>query len=128
MKISRRQLAAVVPALAAAQIKDSKEKPVMPTKCYLYEDLAVKKNAANGNEQRAVFDGATHTKYPVELHMTNLAPGQAPHAPHHHVHEEMVMLRNGLLDVTIAGKTKRLTAGSVGYGYSNEEHGWRNPG
>ena len=128
MKISRRQLAAVVPALAAAQTKDAKEKHVLPSKCYVYEDLTVKKNAANGNEQRAVFDGATHTKYPLELHITKLESGQAPHAPHHHVHEEMVLIRNGQLDVTIAGKTTRVTAGSVAYVYSNEEHGWKNPG
>lgn len=128
MKISRRQLAAIVPALAAAQTKDAKEKPVLASKCYVYEDLTARKTAATGNEQRAVFDGVTHTKYPLEMHITSLAAGQAPHAPHHHVHEEMIMLRNGQLDVTIAGKTTRVTAGSVVYVYSNEEHGWKNPG
>ena len=127
MKISRRQLAGLMPALAAAQTKDAKEKPVLPSKCFVYEDLTVKKNA-NGNEQRAVFDGATHTKYPVELHITKLEAGLAPHAPHHHAHEEMIMVRHGELDVTIAGKTTRITPGSVAYVYSNEEHGWKNPG
>ena len=48
------------------------------------------------------------------MHLTELGPGQAPHAPHKHVHEEMVMLQTGLLDVTIEGKTTRLTPGSVG--------------
>ena len=131
MKISRRQLAALAPALAAAQSKEAKEakaKPVLPSNCYVYEDLTVKKNEATGNDQRAVFDGLTHAKYPVELHITSLAPGQMPHAAHHHVHEEAVMLRSGQLDVTIAGKTTRVTAGSVVYVYSNEEHGWKNPG
>jgi quercetin dioxygenase-like cupin family protein len=127
MAISRRQLAALMPALAAAQTTGSKEKSVLPSKCYIYEDLTVKKNA-NGNEQRAVFDGETHTKYPVELHLTSLAPGLAPHPPHHHVHEEMVLLHKGQLDVTIEGKTTRLTTGSVAYVHSNEEHGWKNPG
>jgi mannose-6-phosphate isomerase-like protein (cupin superfamily) len=146
MKMTRRQLAALAPALAAgqsvaagqsatqsaaqsaAQSKDAKDKPVLPSKCYLYEDMVVKKNAANGNEQRAVFDAVTHGKYPVELHITSLAAGQAPHAPHHHVHEEALMARSGLLDVTIEGKTTRVTAGSVVVVRSNEEHGWKNPG
>ena len=45
-----------------------------------------------------------------------------------HTHEEMVMLQTGELDVTIEGKTTRLTPGSVAYVASNELHGWKNPG
>jgi len=126
-KISRRELAALVPAVAIAQTAPAAEKPVLASKCYIYEDLAVKRNA-NGNEQRAVFDGVTHGKFPVELHMTKLEAGMAPHAPHHHVHEEALMLRHGILDVTIEGKTTQVTAGSVVVVHSNEEHGWKNPG
>jgi len=52
MKLSRRHLAALLPALAAAQSKkETKEKGVLPSKSCIYEDLAVKKSA-NGNEQR----------------------------------------------------------------------------
>src|SRR5947209_17472535 len=112
MKLTRRQLAALARPLAAAQSKDAKEKPVLDSKCYVYEQMAVKKNV-NGNDQRAVFDAVTHGKYPVEMHITSLAPGMMPHAAHQHVHEEAVMLRTGLLDVTIEGKTTRLTPGSV---------------
>ena len=38
------------------------------------------------------------------------------------------MLQTGMLDVTIEGKVTRVTAGSVVYVNSNEEHGWKNPG
>jgi len=89
--------------------------------------MTVKKNA-NGNDQRAVFDEVTHGKFPVELHITSLAAGMMPHAAHKHVHEEAVMLRTGLLDVTIEGKTTRLTAGSVPGVKSHELHGGKNPG
>ena len=57
-----------------------------------------------------------------------MAPGLAPHAPHHHTHEEIVLLRSGQLDVTIKDVTTRVTAGSVVYVNSDEEHGWKNPG
>ena len=82
MKLTRRQLAALAPALAAAQTKDAdapaqKEKPVIESKCYVYEEMTVKKNAG-GNDQRAVFDAVTHGKFPVELHITNLAAGMMP--------------------------------------------------
>ena len=36
------------------------------------------------------------------------------------------MIRSGMLDVTIGGKTTQLGPGSVAYIASNEEHGWRN--
>jgi quercetin dioxygenase-like cupin family protein len=123
MKLSRRELSLLVPALAAAQ---TKEKTVLPTKVYKFEDLVVKPNGQN--QGRAVLDGKTHTGYPVELHITDLGPGMAPHAPHHHTHEEILMLRSGQLDVTIKDVTTRATAGSVIYVYSDEEHGWKNPG
>jgi len=74
-----------------------------------------------------VLKGETHSGFAIDLHLTELGPGQAPHAPHHHVHEEMVMMRTGTLDVTINGKTTRITAGGIAYVASNEEHGWRNP-
>ena len=124
MKITRRELSLLLPALAAAQEKP--EKKVLPSKVYKYEDLPVKANGQN--KGRAVLDGNTHTGYNVELHMTELGPGMAPHAPHHHVHEEIVMRRTGQLDVTIDGVTTRATAGSVIIVASNQEHGWKNPG
>jgi len=126
MKVTRRQLAALVPAIAAAQSKEAKKRPVLPSQCWKYEDLAVRKNGEN--ESRNVFDGLSHAGTQVDLHITSLGPGQMPHAPHHHVHEEIVMLRTGQLDVTIEGKTTRVTAGSVVYVHSMEEHGWKNPG
>lgn len=122
MKLSRRDLALLAPVIAGAQTP----KPDLSTKVYKYEDLPVKPNGAN--EGRAVFDGKTHTGYPVELHITDLGPGMVPHAPHHHVHEEVLMLRSGQLEVTIEGVTTTATAGSVIYVNSNEQHGWKNPG
>ena len=122
MKLSRRDLALLAPAITAAQTP----KPTLSSKVYKFEDLVVKANGEN--QGRAVFDGATHTGHPVELHITDLGPGMAPHAPHHHVHEEVLMLRSGQLDVTIEGVTTRATAGSVVYVNSNEQHGWKNPG
>ena len=124
MICSRRKLALLLPALAAAQ--DKPQKNMLPSKSLKYEDLPVKENGQN--KQRAVLNGATHSGFIVETHLTELGPGQAPHAPHKHVHEEMVMLQTGLLDVTIEGKTTRLTPGSVAYVASNELHGWKNPG
>lgn len=115
----------LLPALAAGAAAADDPK-VLPSKAWKYEDLPVKKNGQN--ESRDVFKGVTHTNFPIDLHITELAAGSAPHPPHKHVREEMVMLQMGNLDVTIEGKTTRLTPGSLAYVHSNEMHGWTNPG
>jgi len=128
MKLTRRDLTALLPALAVAQsaAPQTQEKPVLASKTYRFEDLPV---VVNGdNKTRAVFIGKTHTGFPVDMHITELGPGQAPHPSHHHVHEEVLMLQTGVLEVTILDKVTRVTAGGVVYVNSNEEHGWKNPG
>ncbi len=74
MKISRRRFAMLAPALAAAQEKGK----ALPSKAYVYEDLAVKENGQN--RQRAVLNGVNHSGIPVELHLTelSLSRGQKP--------------------------------------------------
>jgi quercetin dioxygenase-like cupin family protein len=124
---SRRDLALLLPAVAAAQQPPQKaQKPLLPSKTFAYEEMAVKENGLN--KQRAVLNGLTHLGTAVELHLTELGPGQAPHAPHKHTSEELVMLQTGTLEVTIEGKVTRVTPGSVVYVASNEMHGWKNVG
>jgi mannose-6-phosphate isomerase-like protein (cupin superfamily) len=122
MNCSRRDLALLIPALAAAQ----QPPKGLPSRVFKYDDLPVRVNGEN--KSRAVMKGETHSAYAIELHMTELGPGQAPHGPHKHVHEELLMLKDGSLDVTIGGQTTHVTAGSIVYVASNEMHGWRNPG
>jgi quercetin dioxygenase-like cupin family protein len=120
MKITRRNLAWLMPALAAAQ------KQAMPSKCFRRDDLPVKVNGEN--RSRDVFKGETHAGFALDMHETDLAAGAMPHASHHHEHEELMVLREGTLEVTIAGKTSRVSGGDVVYVASNEEHGWKNVG
>ena len=121
---SRRDLSLLLPALAAAKVRA--QNPALPSKTYSFPDLPVR--ATGKNHQRAVLKGETHSGFPVELHLTELAPGEAPHPPHHHVHEEAIMIFEGTLEVTIAGRSSKLGPGSVAYVASGEEHGWRNVG
>jgi quercetin dioxygenase-like cupin family protein len=121
---SRRDLARLLPA--AAVPSPAAKNPALPSKTFRFEDLPVRNNGENRG--RAVLDGYTHSGFPVELHETELAPGLAPHPPHRHAHEEIVMIREGTLEVTISGHKSVLGPGSAAYVASNEDHGWRNIG
>ena len=125
MNYSRRDFGILLPALAVASVATA-QTPALPSKTYAFDDLPIRTNGLN--KTRAVLDGTTHGGYPVEMHITELAPGLAPHPPHHHAHEEMIMIREGTLEVTISGTSKKLGPGSVAYVASNEEHGWQNVG
>lgn len=124
--VSRRELCLILPALAAASAARAASGEVLPAKAYPFSELPVQ--SRGGNQFRPVLDGETHTGFHIELHETRLAPGGRPHPPHHHVHEEIFLIREGALAVTLGGKTTRIGPGSVAYVASNVEHGIRNVG
>jgi quercetin dioxygenase-like cupin family protein len=51
-----------------------------------------------------------------------------PHPSHRHRQEEMFLIREGTVEVTIAGRSTRLGPGGVAFIASNEEHGILNAG
>jgi mannose-6-phosphate isomerase-like protein (cupin superfamily) len=124
MDYSRRDLRILLPALTATVVSAQGE--VLASKALRSEDLPVRVSA--NMRSRAILKGETHSKFPVDLHSTELAAGPAPHPPHRHAHEEILLVKSGTVTVNIAGKTTELGAGSVAYIASNEEHGWRNTG
>ena len=121
---TRRQVSLMAGLLAAGAAEAQEHK--LPSRIYEFSALPVRQNGPN--RSRAILRGETYNGCPLEMHMTELAAGQAPHPPHHHVHEEMVILREGTLEVTVAGKTSSVEPGSVIYFASGEPHGMRNPG
>lgn len=126
MEYLRRDLTLLLPALLA--MKANAAKTPLPSKCFEFADLPVKTDPKTHNEGRQVFDGYTHSGYPIDLHITTLAPGQMPHAAHHHVYEELIFIQQGRLEVTIQSRISHVGPGSVVYVNSNEEHGWKNVG
>ena len=124
MEIPRRELAMLLPILATHAGAQSK---TLPAKTYRHADLPVRENP-NGNKSRAILDGETHTGSPIEIHETELAPGNMPHAAHKHEHVEVMFLREGTLEVTIDGAVSTLGPGSIAFCASNSFHGWKNIG
>lgn len=63
-----------------------------------------------------------------ESHVTTLDAGQVPHAPHRHPDEEIVIVKEGTIEVTINGKSQRAGEGSMFLFASNDMHGMKNVG
>jgi len=124
MKCSRREIWFWIPALMASR-GSAAEAPI-PSKVFRFEDLPVENG--DGNTLRRILEGKTHTGNRIEMHETDLAPGAMPHPAHHHAHEEIFLVREGTLEVTVAGRASRLGPGSVAYVASNDEHGIKNAG
>ena len=124
MKCSRREVCFWIPALMASRGLAA-EAPI-PSKVVRFEDMPVE--SGGGNALRRILEGKTHIGYRIEMHETDLAPGAMPHPGHHHAHEEIFLVREGTVEVTISGHASRLGPGSVAYVASNEEHGIRNVG
>ncbi|HVW19662.1 MAG TPA: cupin domain-containing protein [Opitutaceae bacterium] len=79
-------------------------------------------------ERRELFDGPTRTFANAEGHVTTLEPGQSPHPAHRHPDEELVIVKEGTIEVTINGRTQRAGPGSVFFYASEDLHGMRNVG
>ena len=142
MKYSRRDLGLLLPVLAAAGASaqsltsgtapaaatdNSVEKlPVIKTHAYLYNEVPVTTNGKNTS--RRMFTAKTHTGFKIESHSSDIAPGEVNHPPHQHLREEMMLVREGVMELTISGKPYRLGPGDVGVIGSNEMHNAKNVG
>ena len=110
--MTRRDLSLLMPALLGAVAATVEADDKLPSGTYIHEKLVEKTNAQTGNKSRAIFSGTTHTDFPIEIHETDLAPGMMPHPAHHREHEEMVLLREGILEVTIGMTYNRIPLSS----------------
>ncbi len=124
MNISRREVCVWIPALVAS--RSLAAETTIPSTTFRFEDLPAK--SGKGATVRHILQGRTHSGFDLETHETDLAPGAMPHPAHHHAHEEMFLIREGTVEITIAGHASRLGPGSAAYVASNEEHGIKNVG
>jgi quercetin dioxygenase-like cupin family protein len=125
MDRSRRDLCLLLPALAATRARAAGERR-LPTTVKRFEDL--KAEISDGNSFRPILEGTTHEGFPIEAHETELGAGSMPHAAHRHQHEEMFLIREGSVEVTVNGQSTRLGPGGAAYIASNELHGIKNVG
>lgn len=98
----------------------------VPSAVYRWEGAQVKKNAKS--ESRALLEGATPAFTHLKIHGTTVQAGQAAHAEHSHPDEELIIVKEGTLRMTIEGRTELLETGSVAVIIPGDEHGFSNGG
>jgi quercetin dioxygenase-like cupin family protein len=99
-------------------------KPLMHSRVFQWNDLEARPSAIGIT--RNVFDSPTETLNGYSCHITTLNPGKEPHPPHQHPEEELLVIREGTLEVMQNGATNQVSAGGMVFCSSNEIHGWRN--
>ena len=126
--ITRRDLfvALFAAAATAGAFALADQRPVMGSAVFDWDAMPVKPTGVGST--RAVFSARTATLENLEVHVTTLNPGQSPHPPHRHPNEELIILRQGTMEVLSNGELKRVGPGSVVFNGSNQLHGLKNVG
>ena len=99
----------------------SSAQTAIPSKAYDINALPVLKDSSRYRIQ--IMDGYTPYLSNMEVHITMLEPGKSAHPAHKHAGtEELIIVKEGKLKVTIAGKTKILGPGGVAMAMPGDLH------
>jgi uncharacterized cupin superfamily protein len=101
------------PALLPSTVFEWDKLPVAPTKL---------------GERRAVFDGPTATVDNVHCHITTLNPGEQSGEPRLHLVDEIIIIKEGAVEVFVDGEKRPAPTGSVIFFAANAVTALRNTG
>ena len=126
--IKRRDLAvafmAVVITLGVMAV--TAQTTVMQSTVFDWSSIAVKQTDVGSVRQ--FFRNPTVTLDELECHVTTLKPGLQSHPPHQHPNEELIIIREGNVEVLSNGEWKKAGPGSVVFNASNQLHALKNVG
>ena len=117
---------AIFATAAVITFAQTAAKPLMHSSIFNWNALKVEQTKTG--ERRQVFDAPTATLTKFECHITTLDPGEAPHAAHRHLEEELMIVKEGTLAALQGDRTNIVEAGGIIFEGSNELHGLRNVG
>ncbi len=112
--ITRRDIAvaAVAILLTFFVISHAQQKQALPESS-IFDWNSIPPKPTESGSVRLFFKGPTATLDSLDIHVTTLDPGKAPHPPHKHLNEELVIIKEGMLEVLQNGERKRAGPGSV---------------
>lgn len=128
MGIALSAFAALGFARAEGQTGPSSDGPQLAhSEIFAFDKLPVS-TGRNGMVSRAVVRGNLSTGEYIEVHETTLPPGQMPHPPHRHTHSELLLIRDGNLEVTSDGQHGFVEPGGIIFTASGVLHSLKNVG
>jgi (S)-ureidoglycine aminohydrolase len=99
----------------------------LPSHVYNWTDLKTEEKPTG--IVRPVLEGATADLEYFEIHVSTVPPGEALHAAHSHADkDELVIVKDGFLKVTLGSTTKVIGQGGVLWASAGEMHGFQNGG
>jgi quercetin dioxygenase-like cupin family protein len=116
----------ITKSLPAKPAAESAAPTQLHSSVFDWEKLAVEKTKTG--ERRSIVNSPTVTLANFESHVTTLNPGESPHPVHHHPDEEIVLIKEGSVEVTLKGTAQTIGPGSIVLFASNDEHTLKNVG
>jgi XRE family transcriptional regulator, regulator of sulfur utilization len=126
MHAAKLALIVITSAALGAGAALSAQKRVLRSTVFDWTTADTKPNAWGAVRQ--VMRDRTPTLDELEIHISTLAPGKSPHAPHQHEHEELLIVKEGTLETFQSGETRRVGPGGIIFQASNELHNVTNVG
>ena len=117
--------ATLITTLGIAALAQTR-KPLMGSTVIEWNTLEAKPTKVGA--RRDVFQAPTATLDELESHITTLNAGEVPHAPHQHPDEELIIIKEGTIEVHTGDITKTVGPGSIIFHGSNQMHGMKNVG
>lgn len=121
------KLITILPLLFSVSLLMAQKNDSLLSAVYYWNKLEAKNE--DRRVRRQVLEGKTFALNYFEIHASTVAPGKAPHPPHvHDDYEEMIIVKEGTVKITIAGKSEILGPGSIAFAMPGDEHGIENAG
>ncbi len=116
----------LVTCLMAQTAASADSPPQLGSTVFAWDDMVATPTGVG--LRRDINDGPTATMNRFECHITTLRAGLPSHPPHQHAQEELIIIKEGTLDVHINGKEHRIGPGSLFFFAANDWHAVTNVG
>jgi quercetin dioxygenase-like cupin family protein len=121
-------LAALLTAVAFAQDAAPRQSALAAIKSGVFPWGTPALQATKTGARAIVFDGPTPTLDRFHCHISTLNPGQNTGALHRHPQEELIVVKEGALEVNIDGKISTAKAGDMVFYAANANENMTNVG
>ena len=98
--------------------------PPLPPSVFEWSTLAA--TPTKVGEKRQFFDSPTEILANLEVHATTLNPGEFAHPAHQHPEEELMIVKEGTVEVLMNGELKRVGPGLLIFQAPNKLYSIRN--